>query len=108
MSGWKRLGIIFSIIWFIGFFSYGIISNTNQQEKYWESHIKYCYRIYDWNTQKDEEKKCEDLVPYPPVIWKRDDLALMSGIDLATIIIGWLFGWGIISICRWVVRGFLQ
>jgi len=133
LSGWQRIGVILSVIWFIGFAGY--IWHADRKEKadfyVWQLHM--CSEIWDTeneslnyiqdpnerdkreasNRAKYDQCNEEARKFYAVQIGENAGrphwglaMGLLIGVDLLTIGIAWLLAWLTISVVRWVRRGF--
>jgi hypothetical protein len=129
MRGWRRIGIILSVIWFLGFSVYLWNAAVAEADRLRSLRADYCFsarerssdrlqHISDPDRRKKEEvaivstyDKCIDDVMEQ---WSRNhpaynlslSAAVILGINLATIGLGWLIVWGCVALGRWVHRGF--
>jgi hypothetical protein len=129
MKGWRRIGIIVSVIWFLGFSIYLWNGADAEADRLRSLRADHCFSdkerssdrlqyISDPERRKKEEvaiastyDKCIDDVVEQ---WSRNHPinnlsrtgAAILGINLATIGLGWLIVWGCVALGRWVHRGF--
>jgi hypothetical protein len=128
MKGWRRIGIVLSVIWFLGFGIYQLAQPTFEVELYGRS-LHNCTTIYEEaqeNVRKfardaddmikrwmpDIEaalKECEEQAKLryegaEPSVYAR--LAEIIIVNLITIALAWLVAWGCVAVGRWVYRGF--
>ena len=115
MKGWRRIGIVLSVIWFVGFFGYAWSSAMDNAMN--SASTLSCYRLYDASDAPFPDKKKYEacIAPIEARFMEQNEflhsprgVMLFVGIDLATILVGWLIAWGIIAVVRWVARGFAQ
>ncbi len=103
--GWRRIGIVLSVMWFVGFFGYWFVVDYSERQEAHVQYISYCYSKFDWNTQRAEERRA------PARSYSGNSgpvVGMIVAVDLATILIGWLIAWVVIAAVRWVARGFAQ
>jgi hypothetical protein len=124
VSGWQRIGVILSVLWFVGF---GVFMFEDEISRLSDSHVRQlgnCNKIAEFERQwflrrddpayatKDAEvqrklDKCRDDVS--AYFMKQDPLSnlwILLLIDLASIALAWLLVWIVVSLVRWVSRGF--
>jgi hypothetical protein len=124
LGGWQRIGVILSVLWFIGF---GVFMFDEEISRHSASHVRQlgnCNKIAEFERQwflrrddpayatKDAEvqrklDKCRDdadafFMEQDP----RSSLWIILLIDLASIALAWLLVWTVVSLVRWVSRGF--
>jgi hypothetical protein len=134
LSGWQRIGVILSVIWFIGFAGYIWHADRKEKAAFYVSQLNVCSEIWETENEslkyiqdpKERDKReaanrakydqCNDKAEkfYAVQIgdggWGQWALGwgLLIGVDLLTIGIGGLLAWLTISVARWVRRGFHQ
>lgn len=137
LDGWRRIGVILSVVWFIGFAGYIWSWDRQETASFYAMQLSLCSaahrmvaqslegRFSDpaWGDKRDREEaandaryeKCQAEARnfYSSQIgenagWARWalGLALLFGVDLLTIVFGWLIAWFFILMVRWVQRGF--
>jgi hypothetical protein len=130
MKGWRRIGVVLSVIWFPVFGGWLWFSSV---ENYWQQYrqnLSFAFRpCYDVSRNKREalrvgdpqldqksakitsdEKTCLDetarqvneRTPPPPQVW------LIAAIDAGVLAVLWLLAWMIVSVGRWIAAGFRQ
>jgi hypothetical protein len=122
MRGWRHLGVVFSVIWFVGFGVWMWITATGNVSDLHQSRLWLCYRTSEIQREPvrfddqqrlariaSEEKACEDKAS--ALFFEQwDTLRSYSWvivlIDVASIALFWLLAWIIISVGRWVAIGF--
>jgi hypothetical protein len=117
MSGWQRIGLLLSIAWVL-FLPFWLVHDTNSRA---EEDMEFCIKYAVMNNTGDRENErihqCGDayskrlttlprlmtnyLTPGPdrPFLWL---------FTLGPIALLWAFGGGLLSIVRWIRRGFVQ
>jgi hypothetical protein len=100
LNGWQRIGIVISVLWFIGGGIWG--NDRGLHEGDWTvSDYKNCLDTHpnDWpGCQQKSEKN---------YIWATRNHWYSAAIfAVVPIPIGWLLAWGLVSLTRWVRRGF--
>lgn len=126
-SGWRRIGIVLSVIWFVGFGGFLWIASVNHNAGLYGLRLRMCDAILDADNealqhitkQGDRALKAFDNSmtrekcgsDAEKVFLDRDEqlyrgIPILLGVDFATVIVGWLIVWVVISIFRWISRGF--
>jgi hypothetical protein len=122
MRGWRRIGIVLSVFWFVWFFFW--LRQNTIEEAWTKSGISYCSRsaeirregvgsFLDPQYQKKveaidrEEKECRDkaVAHFTSVVAPDWLVAVSDAISLAFL---WLLGWIVVRVGRWVAAGFQQ
>ena len=128
MKGWRRIGIIASIIWFFGFgvllwnqfvedtvapyaLDLKICSAIEQhRDEFWQAKARNSEELSEkLQANQDEYEKCTSKAK---LRWESerpsDSMAIVAVlvIDLVTIALGWLIVWGCVALGRWVHRWF--
>ena len=126
--GWRRIGIVLSVIWFFGFgwFVWGRL--LDDAVRPYAATLAHCGRLLDMANDGLEgvpfgatrdKRQADSFATYQKcradaqVQWSSShpsDKAILSvvlGVDLASLAFGWLIGWGIALVLRWIVRGFV-
>jgi hypothetical protein len=94
LNGWRRIGIVFSVLWAIVFGLWGaenIVANEGELER--------CLVLQPANS---DEVNCRQL--YAPQIIKTKYITL--AVALTPIPIAWLLIYIVIRTIRWIRRGF--
>jgi TRAP-type C4-dicarboxylate transport system permease small subunit len=102
--GWRRIGIVLSVIWFIGFGGYLLADSWRTVKRAYSSEFQKCSSpnaVEPW-------RKCWDEVADRH--WRAQEenfrnVPLLLAIDLGTILFGWLVIWGIVGVARRINRG---
>jgi hypothetical protein len=125
-KGWRRIGIVLSVIWFIVFGGYLWTSANTHISDFYKWRLNVCYDI--WTTAneslpyakpgeadvkyKDTSTKLEQCTKEASDFFMQqakgneDGIPLLIGVDLATVVVGWLIVWFVVVIVRWIGRGF--
>jgi hypothetical protein len=125
---WRRIGIVLSVIWFLGFGGYTWTKEANRLQVSLLARTDLCYsilksandalpnianqaqreKIYTESLARHEE--CGDralrlmATDRDNFLWSSTPLLL--AFDAATVAFGWLVVWLVILVVRWVQRGF--
>jgi hypothetical protein len=125
--GWRRIGIVLSVVWFIGFGGYIWTSEATRLQTSLLAHTDLCYSILKSandalahipNQEQREKRYTENLAKHEEcgdrvlrlVAAERDNLwrsiPLFLAFDAGTVVFGWLVVWLVTLVVRWVQRGF--
>jgi hypothetical protein len=127
MRGWRRIGVVLSAIWFVGFGAWMWVAGVNQHSEFLGSQFSRCSVISDARTERLrgddpqfdqrvaeialEEKACMDKAS-GFFFQQWDELVshvwVLVLIDAASIALFWLLAWIVVSVGRWVAAGFRQ
>jgi hypothetical protein len=122
LGGWQRIGVILSVLWFIGFgvFMFEHEFSGHSDFRMWQ--LGNCVKIAEWRREslqpsdasRDAQierdlKDCSDrasafFTKQVGDLWS--NLWILLLIDLASIALAWLLVWIVVSLVRWVSRGF--
>jgi hypothetical protein len=137
MRGWRRLGIVFSVIWFVGFGFW--VRQYDSDEKWQMSGHQHCYRLYEIRRQglstlqqatrnlytgdrlaQYEKEDSDKLAQYETDLKQCQEKAVQKFIETVSpwwgvvfvdaVVLGllWLVAWMIVAVGRWVAAGFRQ
>jgi len=127
--GWRRVGIVLSVIWFVGFAAFIWVLDMRDKSDFLGHQLHFCGLILDTDTEslqyfKDDGErqkkdsanwtKYHDCQAKAQAFFIADaerghgatGIALLFGVDLATVLISWLVTWLVVLVVRWVGRGF--
>ena len=126
--GWRRIGIVSSVIWFVGFFAYVWIADVQHHDDFYISQLNSCLSILNkaneqvgsldnpndrakfdgnWTKYKDCQAKASALFgTMVDASHSAPALAILIAIDLATVLIGWVVIGGVVLVLRWIFRDF--
>jgi len=98
----QRIGVIVSVIWFLGFGFYLWNSAIRQNEDWYSGELQICMMM---NSSADERQCSADSerVFLSQVENNEKGLPLLAGIDLAAVGFGWLCTWIVIALAPGVV-----
>jgi hypothetical protein len=112
MGGWKRLGIVVSVIWMIGAPLYFWHSYDAEARKSADDYYERCTKPF---TNESGHLSVDDtcLASSDEVMRRfreRPDYGWPAWVLGAAVWLafGWLAAWGLIATARWVARGFGQ
>jgi hypothetical protein len=124
--GWRRIGIVLSVVWFLGFGVFLYIRALDDAVQPYVAALHNCDLIRELAlesmpgviTDLEKKNKWVDQILENENKCKKD-AALRSSTppasvllgwvlvaDLLTIGLGWLIVWGCVAVVRWIRRGF--
>jgi hypothetical protein len=118
VRGWRRIGIVVSVVWFIGFGGYVWSDSTRRNGDFYSSQLGMCKLILDTDNESRLRTPDENWAKYEKCradaeklfFFEADQLykgiPIILGVDLATIAIGWALVWFVVFVVRWIRRGF--
>jgi hypothetical protein len=107
-SGWARIGIVASVIWFFLFGGYFFVTWSLEVSASSQRELEICYRALTFKLQSDkpgdesELEKC--IAESGGRIISAEDLVSLLLMDLGTIIFGWVAVLSAISFTRWTKK----
>lgn len=125
--GWRRIGIVLSTIWFLGF---GMFLWSNEVQRIGDVYswqYKMCYAgenirneslQYAKDDQEREKRRSENdaetkeckaqALAFHHSQWDktRNAVWILFAVDSASVLLGWLVVWFIVLVVRWIQRGF--
>ena len=128
MSGWRRLGVVLSVLWFVGFGGWLWTSSVRGYQDFYGFELRNCSAMssmkrdalraddeqYDQKSAKiiSEEKACTDNADaffsreidklYSQEVW------VLLAIDVALLALFWFLAWIVVAVRHWVLAGFRQ
>jgi len=125
LGGWQRIGVIISIVWFLGWGAFLWIDAVNQNANLFKVQFGICMQVHDdaigllrpaeKNYRERSEqiesdfKRCKDKAEnlfIKQAANNRADIPILLAVDFGSVVIGWLIVWGMVGMARWVRRGF--
>lgn len=100
LSRRQRIGVVLSVLWFIGGSLWGFIWGASQSQWIWDLYGLCLGTTTDWN-------QCEHRLQLELAndrFWTNRLLGVLI-IGVVPIFLGWLSAWICIRITRWVMRG---
>jgi hypothetical protein len=125
--GWRRIGVVLSVIWFIGFGDYIWVSEVGRIGEFYRWQLETCGKIlsnandglqYIAKQEEREKRQSENRAKYKECQDSassfhgssnadlRKGIPLLLAVDLGTVAFGWLVVWLVTLVVRWVQRGF--
>ena len=114
MSGWKRIGVMISFLWLIGFPIYLVVHSSMNAGHLYEQ----CLKTYLPDlTREEKHETCWSSSHIGAVTWKTLGDALIAGnsdtvilwsMMLGPIAVFWLVGSITLGTVRWIRRGFVR
>jgi hypothetical protein len=126
--GWRRIGVVLSVMWLVGFGAYLWVSSVGQIDDFYAYQFGSCYRIAnsdndrlqyiedegerlaqrDANLQKQQRCEADALDVYTQQYADlRQGVPVLIAIDLGTVAFSWFMAWFIVLVVRWIRRGFV-
>jgi hypothetical protein len=115
-NGWKLIGIVVSVIWFVGFFLNQWHSRVTGVLDLYTIELIACYQPRDAtaSAEKHEEAdqaqaKCKDKARADHARnfdAAKTEIPLLLVADFVTVVFGWLIAWMVVAVTRWIRRGF--
>jgi hypothetical protein len=110
LNGWQRIGIVLSVIWFVGFAWVG----EDGVQAVWHGFndwVSYCSEEQNRTGEKNAPWTKYQLENYKLCKWKGYELyGIMIteriAVDIGMIICSWLIAWLGTGVVRWIRRGF--
>ena len=105
LNGWQRIGIVVSVIWFVGFagiWFFGAAHNAETRHRY---SMTRCNE--DFEETNLREKCLQEAAGSSELAIElnREKLWQIFTIDFGLIVFGWLVAWIGVGIGRWIKRG---
>jgi hypothetical protein len=125
--GWRRIGIVISLVWFLGFGVWLWTATAEEQARPYKEGLKHCGRMLDIANDglqylpvgpARDKQQSDNFADYlkcredESVRWTsnrsemKTQIAVVLGADIASIALAWLVVWLITVLVRWVARGF--
>jgi hypothetical protein len=107
--GWRRIGIVLSILWFVGFGFFIWSRTTSDAADFYGHQLRFCYAILDTDKNWPNYERCkDDAAKLFSFTFDQNvkGIPILIGVDLASVAIGWLLVWCVVAIVRWIRRGF--
>jgi hypothetical protein len=102
LNGWKRIGTVASIIWILGAGAYTLTTVQDAQIQFASSATIRCEEAHDWRSSAECDALSTDYLakvsPWPET----------AVVALVPVPLGWGFAYLILSLVRWIKRGFTQ
>jgi hypothetical protein len=127
LNGIQRIGIVLSIIAFIGLGAFAWVVDGNYRTEPYRSELDRCYRSLSVNNEaldyiekldEREKRKSADWAKYEkcrddakPLFYARADpsrngFQILLAVGFGLIVFVWLVAWFLLGIGRWIRRGF--
>lgn len=122
MSGWQRIGIVISVVWCVGILAYWWLHRLDEPKATMQFAMHLCTQNYETDTNhlgwsddrgrtqaRARENACMDGAVTEFV---RDahiasqDWPWVLGFCGLTLALGWVTGWIVAALTRWIARGF--
>jgi hypothetical protein len=125
LGGWQRIGVILSVLWFVGFGVFMWVHETNSYNDFFMWRLGNCYKIAEMRREpltlndpayasRDAqiERDLKDCRERASAFFTKQvgdfwsSLWILPLVDIASIALAWLLVWIVVSLVRWVSRGF--
>jgi hypothetical protein len=128
MRGWWRIGVVLSVIWFVGFGGWLWLSSTGAYMDIHQWQLQDCHNLYrkereqlqGFDPQFDqkaakinsESKACQEEAA-AHFERQMDKLfysqgGLIFAVDAGVLALVWSLAWIVVAVGRWVAAGFRQ
>jgi hypothetical protein len=94
LNGWERIGIVLSVLWFVGTFAYAL----NDHDRTADLFLSACRLDKSFDECWEETRPLRAL----SLQWVVDVL----GLAIFGIFFGWLCVYVVVATVRWIMRGF--
>jgi hypothetical protein len=125
MGGWRRIGVVLSVLWFVGFGGWLWVDGVGRNSEFHVWQLGHCSRMSDMRREpirlddpqraqkyakiEEQEKACRDKAS---ALFRQEMDTLKShiwvlvAIDAASLAFFWLLAWIVVGVSRWIARGF--
>jgi len=104
LNGWKRIGIIASVVWILGAGVYTFKVTNDADIKAASGLTLSCEEAHNWRGSDECDKRSTaylaEVAPYEPI-----KAALVAFVPVP---LGWGFVYLVLFLVRWVKRGFMR
>jgi hypothetical protein len=105
--GWRRIGIVLSIIWFVGFGGWMWIESVRENADFYGGLFGMCYSIQSETGRRECQKHADDYYQTTSAkLQSPEVLAAFVAVDAGTVALGWSIVIAAVAVVRWVRRGF--
>jgi hypothetical protein len=112
MNGWKRIGIIVSVVWILGAGIYADDSEIDRASRFIASTHVQCdndLTVYkDLNAGDAAFQRCNKTADDALALAINNARLDAAFVALVPVILGWPFIYLLLFVVRWVKRGFVQ
>jgi hypothetical protein len=109
MRGWRRIGVVLSVIWFVGFGGWMFFSEIGKHNDRLDTSLSICNHRYD--TARELLQECYARATDTHTRLVREfysGVPFLFLIDAATVGLFWLLAGIVFAVGRWVAAGFRQ
>jgi hypothetical protein len=121
MKGWRRLGIVLSVLWFVGFGGWLWFSEVDRHSKSHMDQLTNCFQIESlkrgairWDDPQRDEKIAEIATEHRACMDEAGEFFMRPRpyawvlilIDAGVLAVFWLVAWLTVVVGRWVAAGF--
>lgn len=105
LNGWKRIGIVASVVWIIGAYGHTMDTALDADAKFSVEIVQSCISAHNGQEVGDNEclKRGEDYV----VNNIHNNQIAAALVAIVPVPLGWGFAYLVIFLVRWIKRGFV-
>jgi hypothetical protein len=107
VRGWRPVGIILSVIWFVGFGAFLVLQENRLEDEFLKEPWDICQTINDVTLFEECQRNAG--TEFYRRLGQRNTTTVHFALlaeDLITLLVGWLIVSLGVLIVRWVARGF--
>jgi hypothetical protein len=129
MKGWRRIGAVLSVLWFVGFGGWIWHTSVNNNVEFYEWQLRNCNTLsgmrrepIQWDDpQRDQkyarieeqDKACTDKASaffgqQMDTLKSHSHIWVLVAVDAGLLALFWLLAWIVVCVGRWVAAGFRQ
>jgi hypothetical protein len=100
--GWRRIGIVLSIIWFVGFGGWLWIDSVRENADFYGGLFGMCYSIQSETGRRECQEHADDYYRTTSAkLQSPEVLTALVAIDAGTVALGWSIVMGAVAlVCR--------
>jgi hypothetical protein len=104
VNGWKRIGIIASVVWILGAGIYILTVVEDADIKTASGLTLSCEEAQNWRGSRECDERATDYLAQSSY-HERIDAAVVAFVPLP---LGWGFAYLVLFLVRWIKRGFMR
>jgi hypothetical protein len=107
-NAWQRIGILVSLVWFIGFAVYVWGNETQRGNKIYRMSLAKCEAALGAGNNWAQYEMCNDEAAeslHSQFDDLKRDIPILFAVDVGTVVLSWFIVLSGIMITRWVRRG---
>jgi hypothetical protein len=106
-GGWRRIGIVLSIIWFVGFGGWMWIDSVGENADFYGGLFGMCYSIQSETARRECQKHANDYYQTTSAkLQSPEVLAALVAVDAGTVALGWSIVMAAVALVRGVKHRF--